>query len=161
MKNAPKRILVVNVNWLGDALFSSPAIRALRAAFPDSFIACVSHPRAVPVFRRNPHLDEAFAYSAKFLLDLISRRFDTVIFFHTSRIKAFWVRAAGIPNRIGYKTDKNKIFLTEAVEFPKQALHKVDYFLNLIREIGVEPKGREADFVLQKSSEEKIRAALA
>ena len=41
MKPAQKRILVFNVNWLGDVLFSSAAIRNIRYNFPRSFIACV------------------------------------------------------------------------------------------------------------------------
>lgn len=160
MKLSPKRILIVNVNWLGDALFASPAIRALRVAFPDSFIASVSHRRAVPVYRRNPHLDEAFAQTSGFLLDIAARKFDTVIFFHASRTKAFWTALAGIPNRIGYQTEKNKFFLTAAVAPPAGPLHKVDYFLNLVNQIGVQSQGRESDFVLSGEAEEKIKGQL-
>ena len=36
-----KRILIFNVNWLGDVLFSSATIRNVRRNYPDSYIACV------------------------------------------------------------------------------------------------------------------------
>lgn len=154
------RILIVNVNWLGDALFVAPAIRALRVAFPKSFIASISHRRVTSVLRHNPDLDEVLSYSPAFFWDTLSRRFDTVIFFHASRTKAFWAALAGIPNRIGYETAKNKAFLTQAVVQPAKLLHRVDYFLSLVSEMGADAKGRQSEFCLKTDEEEKFKNSL-
>ena len=54
------RILIVNVNWIGDVLFSTPSIRALRAKFPDAYLASWVPPRCREVLEENPHLDEVF-----------------------------------------------------------------------------------------------------
>ena len=48
---AYKRILIFNVNWLGDVLFSTATIRNIRRNFPDSFIACVVPPRCYGILR--------------------------------------------------------------------------------------------------------------
>ena len=60
-----KRILIVNANWLGDVLFSTPAIRAIRKKFPESFIACLAPSRVESVLRRNPHLNEVIVYDER------------------------------------------------------------------------------------------------
>ena len=39
MKDGLKRILIFNVNWLGDVLFSTAAIRNIRRNFPEMFQA--------------------------------------------------------------------------------------------------------------------------
>ena len=60
-----KRILIFNVNWLGDVLFSTATIRNIRRNFPDSFIACVIPSRCYPVLKGNPHLDEIIIFDEK------------------------------------------------------------------------------------------------
>ena len=52
------KILIVEVNWLGDVLFSVPAIKALRKKFPDSFIVCLVVSRVKEVLENNPYIDE-------------------------------------------------------------------------------------------------------
>ena len=53
-----RRILIVAVNWLGDLLFMTPAIRAIRRANPDAFIACLGPARGLDLLIGNPHLNE-------------------------------------------------------------------------------------------------------
>ena len=52
-----RRILIFNVNWLGDVLFSTAAIRNIRRNFPQGFIACVVPSRCYALLKDNPHLD--------------------------------------------------------------------------------------------------------
>ena len=49
-----QRILIVNVNWRGDVLFATPFTRAIRKAYPESFIASLVVARCGPVLRNNP-----------------------------------------------------------------------------------------------------------
>ena len=53
-----KRILIIEVNWIGDILFTTPAIRAIREAHPDAFIASLVVGRCAEMIRDNPHIDE-------------------------------------------------------------------------------------------------------
>src|ERR1700723_2691116 len=39
MSMAPKRILVKEVNWLGDLVISLPALRAVRRAWPEAAVS--------------------------------------------------------------------------------------------------------------------------
>ncbi len=145
-----KRILIVNVNWLGDALFSTPAIRAIKNRYPDCFLACMVVPRVKEALERNPYLDEliifderlvhrSFWAKVKFIFQLREKKIDTVILFHRSFTRALICHLAGIKERIGYYTKKRSWLLTKSLNCPnRDSLHRVDYFLNLLSLIGIE-----------------------
>src|SRR5262245_58436133 len=52
------RILLVRLRQIGDVVFTTPAIRALRRKFPDAHISYVVEPAALPIVEHNPHLNE-------------------------------------------------------------------------------------------------------
>ena len=43
-KTGINRILIRAVNWLGDAVMTTPAIGAIRASFPDAYITLMATP---------------------------------------------------------------------------------------------------------------------
>ena len=55
-----ERILVVKLSSIGDVLMASPVSRALRRAFPESYIAWVVERKSADVVLGNPFLDEVF-----------------------------------------------------------------------------------------------------
>jgi len=58
-------ILVVNVNWLGDVIFSSPVFRALKEAYPQARIICLAVPRVKEILESIPFIDEIIIYDEK------------------------------------------------------------------------------------------------
>jgi heptosyltransferase II len=162
-----KRILVFNVNWLGDVLFSTAVLRNIRRHFPKSFIACVIPSRCYSVLKGNPHLDEIIIFDDKdrhrnliaqlrFARQLRSKKFDTAILLHRSFTRALICRLAGIPERIGYHTTKRGFLLTKAVPTPeKDTLHRIDYYLNIIEKSGYKVEDRFTEFFF---SEEDVKS---
>ena len=57
-----KRILIIEVNWLGDVLFSTPFIRAVRVANDGGYIACLVHPRCAEILEGNSAINEIIIY---------------------------------------------------------------------------------------------------
>ena len=57
-----KKILVINPFGIGDVLFSTPLIRALRDTHPDSYIGYFCNRRAREVLGSNPNIDRIFVY---------------------------------------------------------------------------------------------------
>lgn len=165
------RILIVNVNWVGDVLFSTPFIRAVREHYPRSFIACLLHPRCVDMLEGNPRLDEIIVYDEEGLhksllgkLKLINilrkKEFDIAFILHKSFTKALITMLAGIRERIGYPTKGRAWLLTKVVEAPADELHKVEYFLNLARSSGIESKGRSYEFFIKESDRIYVKGLL-
>ncbi len=61
-----RKFLVVNMNYMGDALLTTPAIAALRQAFPDAQIdTVVGAGTAAEVLRGNPDLNQIIARTAR------------------------------------------------------------------------------------------------
>jgi len=52
------KILLVRLRLIGDVVFTTPVIRALRRQYRDAHIAYLVEPSAVPVVRSNPHLND-------------------------------------------------------------------------------------------------------
>lgn len=157
-----QRILIFNVNWLGDVLFSTAVIRNIRRRFPESFVACVIPSRCYPVLKGSPHLDEIIIFDEKdrhkgvlaklkFARLLKNRRFDTVFLLHRSLSRAFICWLAGIPQRIGYYTKKRGFLLTKKIIAPAvDALHRIDYYLNIIEQAGLRPEDRYPEFFIDE-----------
>lgn len=153
-----KRILIFNVNWIGDVLFSTAAIRNVRYNFPESFIACAIPSRCYPVLKDNPYLDEVIIYDEKdrhknilskleFAKFLKGKRFDTVYLLHRSFTRALLCRIADIPERIGHKTAKRAFILTKKISPPKRdSVHRIDYYLNVLEKAGLRIQDRCLDF---------------
>jgi len=166
-----KRILIVNVNWIGDTLFSTPFIRAVREAYPDSYIACLIHPRCKEMLEANPRLDELIVYDEegahkslsgklRLILSLRNRRFDTAFLLHRSFTKALIVFLAGIKDRIGYPTKKRGMLLTKTIDSPAEELHKVEYFLNIAVSAGLKPSNRSYEFFVSDANKDFINDLL-
>ncbi len=163
MKQGPKRILIFNVNWLGDVLFSTATVRNIRRNFPDSFIACVIPSRCYPVLKDNPHLDEIIIFDErdrhrgmlekwKFIQHLKSKKFDQVFLLHRSFSRTLICRLADISERIGYHTKKRSFLMSSRImPPPRDSLHRVDYYLNIIEKAGLKVEDRFLEFYFSQS----------
>ncbi|OGX44075.1 MAG: lipopolysaccharide heptosyltransferase II [Omnitrophica WOR_2 bacterium RIFCSPLOWO2_12_FULL_51_8] len=152
--------MIFNVNWLGDVLFSTAAVRNIRRNFPDSFIACVIPSRCYPVLKGNPHLDEIMIFDEhdrhksvlpklSFVRQLKSKKFDTVFLLHRSFSRTLICRLAGITERIGYYTRKRAFLLTKKIHPPKKdSLHRIDYYLKIIDAAGLKVEDRFPEFFI-------------
>ena len=159
------KILIVEVNWLGDVLFSTPAIKALRKKFPDSRISCLIVPRVKEVLENNPYIDEliindeeglnkGFLGGLKLVEALRNKNFDLAVFFHRSLSRALIAYLAGIPRRLGYVTWKRRFLLTEALPMPKKdSLHRVDHYLNIVKPLGCAVDDKQYEFFLSEEDQ--------
>ncbi len=174
MKHEGKRILIFNVNWLGDVLFSTAAIRNIRDNYPDSYIACIIPERCAPVIKHNPHLneiiffDERLAHKStveklKFVRLLKAKKFDVAILLHRSFTRALLCRLAGIRQRIGYSTRKRAFLLTKQVKPPPKnaILHRIDYYLRVIEEAGFTVTSRRTELFFSKADKAHLDSFLS
>src|SRR2546427_12115029 len=56
------RVCVRATNWLGDAVMSLPAIRAIRQVFQHAHIAVVARPPVADLYARETSIDQVIAY---------------------------------------------------------------------------------------------------
>ncbi len=120
------KILLVRLRLIGDVVFTTPPIRALRTRFPDAHLAYVVEPAAAPVVAGNPHLNEVIVVprrrGARRLQDdwtavarLRQRRFDLAIDLHGGPRSAWLTWLSGAPRRIGYAIPGRRWMYTDVV----------------------------------------------
>ena len=166
-----KKILVINVNWLGDVIFSTPALKALRQNNKNAHITCVVVARCQEILKNNPAVNEIVVYDEygkhrslwrkyKFIRMLRKKKFDEMYVLHQSLKRAMIGYLAGIPKRIGYETKGRRFLLSQAVPVPEKPLHKIDYFLNLLKASGIESEDRMCEFFISPEDEKKAELLL-
>ncbi len=168
----PKRILIVEVNWVGDVLFTTPFIRSVRKAYPDAYIACLAHPRTKQVLGSNPRIDELIEYDeaerhkgilgkAGLIFELRRKKFDTAFILHRSLTKAAITFLAGIGKRVGYPEKKRSFLLTDPVPMPSEEMHKVEYFLGLAKAAGIDEGPHWYEFFVEDKDRAYIKGLLS
>jgi heptosyltransferase-2 len=60
--NNIKRLLIRSNNWIGDAVMTTPAVRAIRKNFPNARISILTKPWVAPVFSDSPYVDNLLIY---------------------------------------------------------------------------------------------------
>jgi ADP-heptose:LPS heptosyltransferase len=133
----PRSLLLIRPDHLGDILFLTPALRALRAALPETRITALTGPWGRAVLQDNPDLDAleicpfpGFARQPKagllapYCLLFAQARalrgcgYDTAVILRFDHWWGAWLAAAaGIPRRIGYDRPETRPFLTEALPY--------------------------------------------
>ncbi|MEK6732934.1 MAG: lipopolysaccharide heptosyltransferase II [Candidatus Omnitrophota bacterium] len=158
-----KRILIVNVNWLGDTLFATPLIRAVRETYPDSYIAILTHPRCYGMLEGNPHINEIIIYNEKkehknllrrfsIISYLRAKNFDTAFILKKSFSRTILLLFSKIPQRIGYGSKRAGFMLTKRVSSPHKPMHKVDYFLRLAEAAGISAKNKNYEIAISSKN---------
>ena len=116
----PLRILVRGVNWLGDAVMTTPALMRLREKFPAAHITMLTHEKLRDVYLHHPSLDETITFSKDEGLFALGRRlragkFDLALVLPNSPRSAMEVWLARIPRRVGSEWPWRNWFLTDAI----------------------------------------------
>jgi len=143
-----EKILVRGVNWIGDAVMSLPALKALRKARPEASISLLIKPSIAPVFDRNPDIDEIIFYGEEFkgitgrlrLAGVLrGNGFSKAILFQNAFDAALIAFLAGIPERVGYNRDARGLLLTRRVPFDRddRKIHHTGYYLGLLTKAGI------------------------
>jgi heptosyltransferase-2 len=150
------RLLIRSTNWIGDAVMTTPAVRAVRRNFPAARITLLAKPWVAPIFAHSPDIDEVLIYRApgrdggafgpvRVARRLRRRRFDAAILLQNAFEAALISFLAGTPLRIGYDRDARGLLLTHAVPCPPviRRGHQIDYYLNLLAAVGLGIDGKE------------------
>ncbi len=61
---APRRILVRGVNWLGDAVMTTPALLRLHEWFPEAHITLLTRDTLRDLWGEHPAVNETIPFSA-------------------------------------------------------------------------------------------------
>jgi ADP-heptose:LPS heptosyltransferase len=120
------KVLLIRLRLIGDVVFTTPIIRALRRAMPDARLTYLVECESAAVVRDNPHLDELIvirrsrgvarvADDLRLARRLRSERFDIVIDMHGGPRSGWLTLATGAAQRIGYDIPGRQWMYTRSV----------------------------------------------
>lgn len=142
------KVLFVRLRLIGDVVFTTPAVRALRRQHPDFHLTYVVERAAAPVVATLPDLDEVVvvphARGWRRLRDdwrlgrrLRAMRPDVVLDFHGGPRAAWLTRASGAPVRAGYTIAGRRWAYTRQVHRPRdlRPRHSVENQWDLLKAV--------------------------
>jgi predicted lipopolysaccharide heptosyltransferase III len=146
------KILLIRLRLIGDVVFTTPAVAAVRRRFPDAHITYLVEAAAAPILRHNRNIDELIVAerprgTRRILYDLAlarrlrARRFDLVVDFHGGPRSAWLARATGAPQRVGYAVPGRAWLYTTRVPWSPSLVpprHSVANQWDLVAPLGVD-----------------------
>jgi heptosyltransferase I len=149
-----KRILIVKLSSIGDVIMTTPVAKALRAAYPNAYIAWVVEHKSKDVLAGNPYLDEIIIWkrgmdpgngarkAVSFVSTLMelrrelrARKFDVAIDFQGLLRSGLVTRLSGASRRLGYENARECADLMYNTHLPshQRKVRGSQQYLNLLK----------------------------
>jgi heptosyltransferase-2 len=154
------KILVRATNWIGDAVMSLPALRALRERYPAAEITILAKPWVAALYDSSYRVK---TLPSRWSTPLSLRReyFDLAVVFPNSFESAAQVFLTGAKRRIGYARDGRSLLLTDAIPVPQPGeipRHERFYYLELLRRAGIiDTLPQDPEIRLDRADEARLR----
>lgn len=150
-----KKILIISLHYIGDVLFTTPAIKAIREKYHDAYISVWVKTRAKDILFNNPQINEILIFDdintagkrekdknfnlkgkIKFAKLLRHKKFDLVFDFTGLFVTALYSLISGAKYRFGINQQGVGFLLTK--EFPRiKARHLKETSLNILRQLKI------------------------
>jgi ADP-heptose:LPS heptosyltransferase len=171
----PARILVIQLQQIGDTVIFTPTMRALRQRFPAATIDLLATPVAAQVYRKSPHVNDIHVtnkWPAGFkdtrirrllplLRELRSKNYDCTIADLTEQSFKYTVITwlVGSPVRIGFDVGGRGFLHTMRLPL-REAANWVDANLDIVRALGGEPSSFHEEVAFDAADMAKVRGLL-
>lgn len=174
------KILIINPFGIGDVLFTTPIIKALKRQNPDNFIGYWSNSRVGPILESNPQIDKIFALSRgdikkiyresffsgaysviKLIWEIKKRHFDICLDFSLDYRYSLLAKIIGIRRRIGFNYKGRGRFLTDRIDLAGyEGKHVVEYYSDLLNFLNVSVQDKSLYAPVSASNELKAKDIL-
>ena len=147
----PFRILIRSNNWLGDAVMSVPAVRAIKNGRPDVHVTIAAPAKVAAMWKLISEVDAIIPLPEGSLFSVVrlvkqQMPFDVAILFPNSLRVALETSLSGIPRRVGYRGHWRSWLVNQMVRQPRKPRppeHHSQRFLRIARECGAETSNTE------------------
>ena len=154
--NTPRRIVIVQLDHMGDGILTTAMIPGLRSAYPDARIDVLASPSNQAVFTAHPDVDRVLLahknwferrnkdgslFSAVWSLGRLLRQenYELGIDVRGDLLSVMVLCLAGIPRRVGWAMGGGGFLLTDIAEW-KPGRHEVESRLALLTTLGIDPQ---------------------
>jgi heptosyltransferase-2 len=159
----PRRLVIRTPNWLGDAVMALPALAAVRAAFPETWLTVAAIPEVAPIFEEQNEVRPQqilILEKDREPAQLREGTFDGALLLTNSFRTAWATKRAGIAERWGYAAGARGPLLTRAVPRPRRGLHQSEYYLELVRGLGIAATAAPPRLTVTDTTRQRARRLL-
>jgi lipopolysaccharide heptosyltransferase II len=162
------KILVINPFGIGDVLFSTPVVSALKKKFPGCYLGYICNRQSAPILENNPDIDRLFFFSRgdfkkikkqsfwayltaliKAFFELRRLKFDLVVDLSMVSQYSFMLRLAGVRQIAGFDYKPRGRFLHKKIQVKAfENKHVIDHYADLLTLIGINDFQRELKLYL-------------
>ncbi len=151
-----KSILIIKLRDIGDNILCTPLIRNLKQQLPNVSISVLTWSYSIPVFEKNPHIDNFFVLPKnpsslnirKLQNKLNTINFDLIMSTHSGGLASKILSKIKSPNKINnFYRGRNKIFtvLTNESDYYRSSIERD---LDCIRSLGLKAKNTYTEIFL-------------
>jgi lipopolysaccharide heptosyltransferase II len=165
-----RRVLVIALHRIGDAVVSIPTFRAIKESLPGSRMTVFANSYVKEILERIDDVDEIAPYDkdsswlekARLIRKLSRQRFDLAVdltcdYTFEGAFLAFLSRAK---YSAGYNTYGRAFLLHKPVRHKAQPIHVVDEILNIVRSIGLDTQDKSLRISASPQAIKTIRDSL-
>jgi ADP-heptose:LPS heptosyltransferase len=158
-KTRIRKILAIRIDRIGDLILTTPALRAIKETYPESFLAVLVRRYTKDIIAGLPFIDEVIVleeHKADELVDYLRNlKFDVSLGFHPDILVNSLPCRAGIPFRIGYGFRGTGIFLNVSLSDDRlrRVRHEVESALEVTAKINAKPKDKALSIAVHNKSE--------
>ncbi len=174
------KILFINPFGIGDVLFTTGVIKAIKESLADSSIGYWCNERVQEIFRNNPRVDKVFSLSRgdlkkiyrqskidgvlksiDLLLKIRKEKYDAVIDFSLDYRYGLTAAMLGIRKRVGFNYKNRGRFLTDRIDIDGYSgKHVADYYLGLLDFFDIKPITKGLEVFASENDKIKSRIIL-
>lgn len=175
-----RKFLLINPFGIGDVLFTTPVVKAIKENYPESFLGYWCNVRVAEILKNNPRIDKIFPLSRgdikkisdesffrgfvsgfKLYLGLRREKFDIALDYSLDQRYGLVSKIAGINKRIGYNYKNRGRFLTDRLELSGYTQkHVVDYYLDLLKIFQIKPVHPALELFVSDNNKRQARHLL-
>jgi len=158
-----RRILIINLKWLGDLIVSTPVFKTLRKDYPHSNICVMVRKEYETVLKTNPHIDEIIPFDYKirsltgwkrlreeihWVKKLRAKHFDAVISLHPGDRLAWWAWLSGARYRVAPRKQSFGYLYNIQVDVEEDTKSYLEYYLDVVRAFDAKPVTWNTEFIV-------------
>jgi lipopolysaccharide heptosyltransferase II len=175
-----KKFLIINPYGIGDVLFTTPLIKAIKDNFPDSFIGYWCNARVRDIVISNPRIDTVIDLSrgdlkkayqdsviegVKKSLNIVWRikkeKYEAAIDFSLDHRYGVLAMLLGIKKRVGFNYKHRGMFLTDKIDIDGYTgTHVVEHYLGLLDFFDITPKTKNLEVFASENNRIRSRIIL-
>ncbi len=105
------KILIINLDAMGDVLMTTAQLPAIKKKFPESTIYWITLKNSEPLLFNNPYIDHTYPFSFESILILQQMEFDYVFNVDKSQRSCALVNSLNAKNKLGFGLNNNGVIV--------------------------------------------------